>query len=574
MGGGLPKPVTSVAVKRHSGTAFRVGMAEMNGFRASMEDAHVIHAEDSWGFFGVFDGHGGDQCSKFIARRIQEQLASGGLPADDAAVKDMALKLDQEFLDTGQPSGSTGTFVIIKPPSKAGGKYSLRVGNIGDSRVLLGDAYGTIHPGPGTDSGLTTDHKPDYPSERARIERTGGKVESVMGVARVNGDLAVSRAFGDSQHKKTGGPSLCDHPVTADPELQEFECGPTDFLMLVCDGISEGSFPNAEVVKFAAEHLKPSANGDVDPAKAAMAVCHEAIRQSSKDNLSCMIVLLGGGEVPGEREELIPGPFADNAHESPAFRKAYAAMAEHAGMKLADAVERRLSIVQSCIEKLEKDSQDPCDELGGEKPDLGELQHELSIYLKGCAENGDVAGWISKLEACPSSDRDHELEKILGHVQENEENKRRVIVAPRDELQPAVEQHQALKWDDRLANTCGKVGRVETEDPSDGTIKVKFAQPVGFTAWLPNSVLQDSTRIKVVPLEELRGAVEAHPDLSWDEDRMAKLAGRDCDLLREDKAAGTVLIQDSMAGYMEAWLPKATTTHVNADNATEGASAV
>ena len=26
-----------------------------------------------------------------------------------------------------------------------------------------------------------------------------------MGVARVNGDLAVSRAFGDAQHKNTGG---------------------------------------------------------------------------------------------------------------------------------------------------------------------------------------------------------------------------------------------------------------------------------------------------------------------------------------------------------------------------------
>ena len=28
-----------------------------------------------------------------------------------------------------------------------------------------------------------------------------------MGVARVNGDLAVSRAFGDAQHKQTGGPA-------------------------------------------------------------------------------------------------------------------------------------------------------------------------------------------------------------------------------------------------------------------------------------------------------------------------------------------------------------------------------
>ena len=36
---------------------------------------------------------------------------------------------------------------------------------------------------------------------------TLAKVQTVMGVARVNGDLAVSRAFGDAQHKQTGGPA-------------------------------------------------------------------------------------------------------------------------------------------------------------------------------------------------------------------------------------------------------------------------------------------------------------------------------------------------------------------------------
>ena len=71
-------------------------------------------------------------------------------------------------------------------------KFWTKVGNIGDSRVLLGRADGTIvegkqismqgsnaftshpsiflwlspvtsHEGPGTDGGLTTDHKPDHP---------------------------------------------------------------------------------------------------------------------------------------------------------------------------------------------------------------------------------------------------------------------------------------------------------------------------------------------------------------------------------------------------------------------------
>ena len=111
MGQGLPKAVTSVAVKflglkpeasaascfhscdlrrRVGGTAFRVGFAEMNGWRPSMEDAHVIYAQDTWGFFGVFDGHGGDQCSGFIARRINEELVKSGMPESDDAVTELA----------------------------------------------------------------------------------------------------------------------------------------------------------------------------------------------------------------------------------------------------------------------------------------------------------------------------------------------------------------------------------------------------------------------------------------------------------------------------------------------------
>merc|ERR1719330_1578016 len=142
-------------------------------------------------------------------------------------------------------------------PCPCPGRYDLRVGNIGDSRVLLGRADGTIVDGGGTDGGLTTDHKPDLESERARIERTGGSVQMVTGVARVNGDLAVSRSFGDAPHKETGGPAQEDHPVSAEPEFTElWTCDPTDFILLVCDGISEGTFPNREVVELAAERLR------------------------------------------------------------------------------------------------------------------------------------------------------------------------------------------------------------------------------------------------------------------------------------------------------------------------------
>mmetsp|Transcript_81396 Transcript_81396/g.143692 ORF Transcript_81396/g.143692 Transcript_81396/m.143692 type:complete len:530 (-) Transcript_81396:177-1766(-) len=520
MGQHPSKAVTSAVVERHGGSAFRVGFAEMNGWRGSMEDAHVIYAKDTWGFFGIFDGHGGDQCSAYIAKRVTEELDKNGAPPNDQAVTDLALKLDQEFLDSRQSSGSTGTFIIVNVPTNPGGDYNLRVANIGDSRILLGRADGTIFPGPGTDQGLTTDHKPSLDSERERIERTGGNVQYSMGVARVNGDLAVSRAFGDSQHKMTGGPAQKDHPVVAVPELVELQCRPTDFLMLVCDGISEGSFPNEQVVSFAAERLKPLPDGrPIDLAKVAMEVCHKAIQEGSKDNLSCVIVLLGGGEVPGKSADFIPGPFYVNGNAS--FQKAYSEMAQRADMKKHEAVERRYSLVQQGIETLEAGN--VFDELAGEGCDLTDLKTEMDQFdegpppenLPGSAER---VAWFEKwLDAKLQSGGDgaqeeafmaeqaqqQALQQLLQSnpevmqqlVQSNQRVQaiRRVRVAPESLLKPAMEDHAALKWDDRLKDACEMVGEVLQDDASDGTSQVKFhgtsQDKPGFKAWLPTEQL-------------------------------------------------------------------------------------
>ncbi|CAJ1442250.1 unnamed protein product [Effrenium voratum] len=336
MGQSLPKAVTSIILEEDAGAPFRMGVAEMNGWRPSMEDAHVAFMQDSWGFFGVFDGHGGQQCSSFVARRLTEELkAMKAVPPDDASVKSLMLRIDAEFLEAKQPSGSTGTFAFVVPE---GEKIQLRVGNIGDSRVLLGRADGTMVEGSGTDGGLTTDHKPDNEVEAARIKRTGGTVQAIMGVARVNGDLAVSRAFGDAQHKQTGGPGQEDHPVSVEPEFATLSCDRSDFLMLVCDGISEGNFPNREVVQLAAKELKTK-----EPAQAAASVCRRALESGSMDNLSCMIVCFDG-KGAGHKKELLPGPFTEPTHG--AFRKAYAGMAERAGLTLEAAVEQRYNLVR------------------------------------------------------------------------------------------------------------------------------------------------------------------------------------------------------------------------------------
>jgi len=551
----------------------------MNGWRKNMEDANVILCKDTWGFFGVFDGHGGDQCSKFIAKRLYEELEAGP-PADDAAMKSMMLKLDQEFADSKLPSGSTGTFTLVKPPDCPGGKYNIRVGNIGDSRVLLGRADGTIVEGPGTDGGLTTDHKPDWPSERERIERTGGFVQFVQGVARVNGDLAVSRCYGDTQYKQTGGPSQEDHPISAGPEMMTIDCDKSDFLCLVCDGISEGNFPNREVIKLAAEELFGNKDGKLpDAGKAAAAVVKKALATGSYDNLSCMIVLFGGGEAGGAELALETGPYDEPTHGG--FKKAYEVMVEHSGLNLAQAIELRydaareelkeasLAPRQTLETELKAYGDGPPDSLaaGSEErtkwftdwlakheveydPDFASMNQEELIdlchrkpeYMALARAQGLIAppqivriGEVKEVRAavkeCPSlrwtnalkeacgkygvvirvdnADKTAQIKveelglvcwlpvSVLDEVEEDDDededfpvDKQRVVkVAGIEALKVAVEESAALQWNERFAEACDQTGTVLRDDPGDGTSKVRFPPPIGFTAWFPSSML-------------------------------------------------------------------------------------
>lgn len=397
----LPKAVESTVVERHETQAFKVGVAEMNGFRASMEDAHIIHMKETWGFFGVFDGHGGDQCSAYVEKVLTDKLEKAGCPEDDDAIRQMLFSTDKEFLDTDMGSGSTATMCIVHKPVN-GGKHKLCVINAGDSRVLLGRRDGTIVDGGGTDQGLTTDHKPNYPSERERIYRCGGFVEEQEGgCARVNGDLAVSRGFGDREYKKTGGPDPRDHPVTIDPEINHLDCDEADFLMLVCDGVSEGDFPNPEVVKYAAEVM---AENDWDPGVAAKMICHRAVDRNSKDNITCMIVHLSGKENKDKTVEFNPGPITEHN----GFITAYKAIAAKAGYTLAEAIEKRYDEIMTDEEreKLVGDGPEPPSAKGEERSEW--FKKRAGKFDSACQESAGGG---------PGGGEQNDLFRLLGQLQ-------------------------------------------------------------------------------------------------------------------------------------------------------------
>ena len=83
----MPKAAESAVIERHGTKSFDVGVAELNGWRTDMEDAHLIYLTDDIGVFGVYDGHGGKDCSKFAARRIHDELEKNGVPVYNSTMQ-------------------------------------------------------------------------------------------------------------------------------------------------------------------------------------------------------------------------------------------------------------------------------------------------------------------------------------------------------------------------------------------------------------------------------------------------------------------------------------------------------
>lgn len=106
-------------------------------------------------------------------------LIHGYVALDHALRKNQETPTDRHRPDT---SGCTAVCALITP-------RFIICANAGDSRCVMGTA--------GITKALSYDHKPNLELERKRIENAGGCVQW----KRVDGDLAVSRAFGDFQYK-------------------------------------------------------------------------------------------------------------------------------------------------------------------------------------------------------------------------------------------------------------------------------------------------------------------------------------------------------------------------------------
>lgn len=309
----------------------------MNGYRENMEDAHLVYLADNWAFFGVFDGHAGDKCSAYLEEEWRRVLQKETMPISDERLKEIGLEIDMKFYKAGTDGGSTGTFFLA---TVKGNTVSLQVGNVGDSRVLACKGGEAI--------ALTVDHKPTDPNEMRRIIECGGHVEN----NRVDGSLAVSRAFGDSDYKRGPGDQLNQKVIAlADVTHCELTLGSDDFALLACDGVFEGNFSNEEVIEFAKRRLKEES----DLAIVGGDVCEEAIARNSKDNISCMIVQFRNGTDFSKPLQCVAGPWTNPGHSG--FRKAYAFMAAKGNITVGECLRQRYDFLSSKTRTDEEDTE-------------------------------------------------------------------------------------------------------------------------------------------------------------------------------------------------------------------------
>jgi serine/threonine protein phosphatase PrpC len=257
----------------------------LKGLRDQNEDKHNIilngDGKDSTmapvNFLAVFDGHGGKFISKFLSKNIQNFFINPKVkyPLSKKYVNIIynyiQNQLREKYKMNATNCGSTALLMIHYKRQDA--EY-INILNTGDSRcVLCRDNIGIA---------LTKDHKPNWPEEKARIEKLGGKIYFDGDDFRIK-DLSVSRAFGDIESEPF---------LTNIPDIFRYKLDATDkFIVLACDGVWD-VLSNQEVVNFVLnecydETLQIRKNKTVNVARK---LGTYAIQKGSTDNITIVIM--------------------------------------------------------------------------------------------------------------------------------------------------------------------------------------------------------------------------------------------------------------------------------------------
>ncbi|KAG4198949.1 hypothetical protein ERO13_A05G117800v2 [Gossypium hirsutum] len=249
MGVYLSTPKTEKLSEDGENDKLRFGLSSMQGWRASMEDAHAAYLDldDSTSFFGVYDGHGGKAVAKFCAKHLHQQvLKHEAYSAGDIGTSVQKAFLRMDEMMCGQ-RGWRELAVLGDKMDKVSGFFE---GFVWSPKGDEANDHFDDWP-PEEAYNLSKDHKPDLELEKDRILKAGGFIQ----VGRVNGSLNLARAIGDAEFKQNKSLPAERQIVTANPDINTVEiCDDDEFLVLACDGIWD-CMSSQQLVDYVREQL-------------------------------------------------------------------------------------------------------------------------------------------------------------------------------------------------------------------------------------------------------------------------------------------------------------------------------
>ncbi|KAL6522394.1 hypothetical protein OROMI_031666 [Orobanche minor] len=252
-------------IERHSHGEFSLAVAQAN---AVLEDHSQVEAGPHATFVGVYDGHGGDEVSRYISDHLSAHLLrlaqeSRGISED--IIRNAFSETENGFLALVRRDFATRPLIASIGSCCLVGviwNRTLYVANLGDSRAVLGSSNRLNKI---VAEQLTQDHNASVKEVRTELQALHpGDSQIVVkrrGVWRVKGIIQISRSIGDAYLKSPEfalGPSfprfhlpvpLSRGVLRADPDVITRNIRPNDrFVIFASDGLWE-FLTNKEAVK-------------------------------------------------------------------------------------------------------------------------------------------------------------------------------------------------------------------------------------------------------------------------------------------------------------------------------------
>ena len=276
-----------------------------------------VGGNDDVCFLGVFDGTVGDDAADFVHLHLQDAMcgasnrafgesvaAARAAPASGFLHPTAVAKMEAALLEGYRACDEA----LIRMCAEASPKidYSactsvtvvisgdvLSCAHLGDSKIALGrDTGGGVVTG----KFLTTDHKPDVPEERKRIEKSGGSLAYLHGGKPFirGGDFTERQQKGErpmqlNYSRAFGGKDLKMFGLSAVPDVMQMQLLPVDrVVILASDGLWDVATADV-AVKRAWESVRVGRDAALDLTDWALAQ-HEV--KGSVDNVTVIVIVL------------------------------------------------------------------------------------------------------------------------------------------------------------------------------------------------------------------------------------------------------------------------------------------